>query len=81
MVTMNLGLDQEALEKLKAMAEKSGKRVDELVTELVLGTLGDEYDLDEEEERAVAEGIADMNAGRFVSHGEMMRMLKEQRGR
>lgn len=81
MVTMNLALDEEALQKLKERAAQNGKRVEELVTELVLGTLDEEYELDDEESRAVAEGTADAKAGRWVSHDEMMRQLREQRGR
>jgi predicted transcriptional regulator len=41
----------------------------------------DVYELDDEEAAAVAEGIADMKAGQWISHDEMMKKLKEQRGR
>ena len=62
MVTMNLGLDAASLEKLKAKAEKAGRPVEELVTELVLGTLED----DERYRAAVREGIAEADAGKLV---------------
>ena len=68
MVTMNLGLNEEALQKLKAKAEQTGKPVEELITELVLGSL----ESDERYRAAVREGIADADAGKLVDFDEAM---------
>lgn len=72
MVTMNLPLDDKTLEKLKAKAAEAGKRVEELITELVLGTLDD----DERYRAAVREGVAQADAGKLVDFDVAMDRIK-----
>ncbi|OGQ26382.1 MAG: hypothetical protein A2138_19775 [Deltaproteobacteria bacterium RBG_16_71_12] len=62
MVTMNISLDEQAVEKLRAIAAKLDKPVEDLVAELVQGTLSEE----ERYRVAVREGIAQADAGRLV---------------
>ena len=61
MVTMNISLDEQAVEKLRAIAAKLDKPVEDLVAELVQGTLSEE----ERYRVAVREGIAQADAGRL----------------
>ena len=62
MVTMTLPLDEAAIDKLTAKAQRAGKHIEELVTDLLLGTL----DEDERYRAAVRQGLAEANAGQLV---------------
>jgi predicted transcriptional regulator len=81
MTSVTLNLQDDLLERAAKAAKEEGISLEKMLARLVEDALEEEYELDAEEEAAVAEGIADMKAGRWVSHEEMMRMLKEQRGR
>lgn len=81
MTSVTLNLQDDLLERAAQAAKEEGISLEKMLARLVEDALDEEYELDAEEEAAVAEGIADMKAGRWVSHEEMMRMLKEQRGR
>jgi predicted transcriptional regulator len=81
MTSVTLNLKEEVVERIAKAAKDEGISLETMLARLVEGALDEAYGLDDEEAEAVAEGIADMNAGRWVSHDEMMRALKEQRGR
>ena len=74
MVTMNISLDEQAVEKLRTIAEKAGKRVEDLVAELVQGTLNEE----ERYRAAVREGIAQADAGRLVDFDDAFDRVAEK---
>ncbi|MCC7111866.1 MAG: hypothetical protein IT382_21405 [Deltaproteobacteria bacterium] len=74
MVTMNISLDDEAADKLRAIAAKAGRRVEDLVAELVQGTLNEE----ERYRAAVREGIAQADAGRLVDFDEAFDRVTEK---
>lgn len=79
---MTLSLKDEIIERAAEAAKAEGISLEKMLARLLEDAFdGDVYELDEEEERAVSEGIADMRAGRWISHEEMMRALQEQRGR
>lgn len=81
MTSVTLNLNDDLLERAMKAANEEGISLDEMLARLVEDALGENYELDAEEEAAIAEGIADMKAGRIISHDEMMRQLREQRGR
>lgn len=74
MVTMNISLDEQAVEKLRTIAENAGKRVEDLVAELVQGTLNEE----ERYRAAVREGIAQVDAGRLVDFDDAFDRVTEK---
>ena len=74
MVTMNISLDEQAVEKLRTIAEKAGKGVEDLVAELVQGTLNEE----ERYRAAVREGIAQADAGRLVDFDDAFDRVTEK---
>lgn len=77
MVTMNISLDEQAVEKLRTIAERAGKRMEDLVAELVQGTLNEE----ERYRAAVREGIAQADAGRLVDFDEAFDRVTEKLNR
>ena len=82
MTIVTLSLKDEIIERAAEAAKAEGISLEKMLARLLEDAFdGDVYELDEEEERAVSEGIADMRAGRWISHEEMMRALQEQRGR
>lgn len=74
MVTMNISLDEQAVEKLRTIAEKEGRRVEDLVAELVQGTLNEE----ERYRAAVRVGIAQADTGRLVDFDEAFDRVTEK---
>ncbi|MBI1948386.1 MAG: hypothetical protein HYS27_22045 [Deltaproteobacteria bacterium] len=81
MTSVTLNLKDDLLERAMKAAKEEGISLDKMLARLVEEALGEDYELDAEEETAIAEGIADMKAGRLIAHDEMMRQLREQRGR
>ncbi len=79
MTSVTLSLNDELLERIRAVAASEGVALDTLIARLVETALEGEYELDSEERAAVEEGIADADAGRWVSREELRRSLKEQR--
>lgn len=77
MTSVTLNLTDDLLERAMKAAKEEGISLDKMLARLVEDGLGEDYEPDAEEGAAIAEGIADLKAGRFVSHDEMMRLLKE----
>lgn len=74
MVTMNISLDEATVEKLKAVAQHAGKRVEDIVADFVHGSL-------DEEERylaAVQLGIDQVDAGEVVDFDEAFDSIAEK---
>lgn len=74
MVTMTISLEDAAVEKLRTIADKAGKRVENLVAELIQGTLNEE----ERYRAAVREGIAQADAGRLVDFDDAFDRVSEK---
>ena len=77
MTSVTLNLNDKLVELAKKAASDEGISLEQMLARVVEDALSDNYELDDDEAAAVAEGIADMKAGRSVSHEEMMRVLRE----
>lgn len=74
MVTMNISLDEAAVERLRELAAKAGKRVEDLIAELVQGTLNEQ----ERYRAAVRDGIAQADAGELVDFDDAFDRVSEK---
>lgn len=81
MTSVTLNLKDDLLERATKAAKEEGVSLEGMLARLVEDGLAEEYQLDADEEAAIAEGSADMKNGRWVSHDDMVRKLKDQRGR
>lgn len=84
MTSVTLNLNDELVERAKKVAKEAGVPLEKMLARIVEDALDEDqeaYELDEEEAAAVAEGLADMKAGRWISHEEMTRLRKAQRER
>jgi predicted transcriptional regulator len=79
MTSVTLNLTEEILERAKKAAEQEGIPLEKVLVRVVEDAFEDDdvYELNDEEARAIAEGIADEKAGRWTSHEEMMKKLSQ----
>ena len=82
MTSLTLHLPDELVERVANAAKDQGVSLETMILQLVQGSLDDDaYGLDEEEDLAIEEGIADMKARRWITHEQMMQELRAQRER
>jgi predicted transcriptional regulator len=79
MVTVNINLDEDVAARLRAIAEKTGQTIDEVASDLLASLSAANYELTEEEERALDEAEAEIDRGEFVTSDELFAKLKAQR--
>jgi predicted transcriptional regulator len=79
MVTMNIQVDEELFSRIRELAKKTGRTAEQAATELLASLSAGEIELDAEQDAAVAEGMAQLDRGEFVTESEVMAKLKALR--
>ena len=81
MVTVSVPINDELLERLRALAERTGLTVEQAAAELLESLAGDEgIELTEEQEAALEAADAEIDRGDFVTAEELFAKLRAQRG-
>ncbi|MCC7069720.1 MAG: hypothetical protein IT383_00255 [Deltaproteobacteria bacterium] len=81
MVTMSIPVNEELLERLRALAQETGRTVEQAAAELLESLASDEgIELTEEQETALEAADAEIDRGDFVTAEELLAKLRAQRG-
>lgn len=80
MVTMNIPINDELLERLRKLAEETGRTVEQAAADLLASLAIDEgIELTEEEEAALEAADAEIDRGEYVSEAELFAKLRALR--
>lgn len=78
---MSVRINDELLERLRALAERTGRTVEQAAADLLESLAGDEgIELTEEQEAALEAADAEIDRGDFVTAEELFAKLRAQRG-
>ena len=78
---MSIPVNEELLERLRALAQETGRTVEQAAAELLESLASDEgIELTEEQETALEAADAEIDRGDFVTAEELLAKLGAQRG-
>ncbi len=78
---MSIPVNEELLERLRALAQETGRTVEQAAAELLESLASDEgIELTEEQEAALEAADAEIDRGDFVTAEELLAKLRAQRG-
>lgn len=78
---MSIPVNEELLERLRALAQETGRTVEQAAAELLESLASDEgIELTEEQETALEAADAEIDRGDFVTAEELLAKLRAQRG-
>ena len=81
MVTVNIPISEDVLERLRDLAEKTGRTVEEAAADLLASLATDEgIELTEEQEAAIEAADAEIDRGEYVTEEALFAKLRAQRG-
>jgi predicted transcriptional regulator len=81
MVTVNIPISEDVLERLRDLAEKTGRTVEQAAADLLTSLATDEgIELTEEQEAAIEAADAEIDRGEYVTEQALFAKLRAQRG-